>query len=115
MKSVSFPAGLEKIELYAFSESGLESAVFPASLRTVAQGAFSKCKSLKSVTVKKGLEFIGTNDDRELDGVFQESALKSIILPKTLKRIEYSTFKKCTYLENITLSKGLEYVGKYCF
>lgn len=41
LKSIRFPDCLEKIENGAFRESGLESVTFPASLRTVAQAAFT--------------------------------------------------------------------------
>ena len=35
LKSVKFPDGLKKISTGAFTLSGLESATFPASLRTI--------------------------------------------------------------------------------
>ena len=52
---------METIGLFAFYNTGLESVEFPESLRTVAQGAFSDCKSLKSVILNEGLEVLGTN------------------------------------------------------
>ena len=61
MKTVELPEGLEKIGLEAFMESGLENVEFPASLRTIAQGVFSKCKSLKTVRFNEGLEALGTD------------------------------------------------------
>lgn len=41
LNSVYFSEGLEKIDFFAFSKSGLEHAKLPVSLRTIAQGAFS--------------------------------------------------------------------------
>ena len=91
-----FPDGLEKIGLFAFVESGVEQVVLPVSLRTIAQGAFGKCESLKTVKFNEGLEVIGTDeydDDGGIwPGVFMKSALENIEFPSTLKRIEYCAF-----------------------
>ena len=46
LKRIEFPKTLEYLGKLCFSETGLESLEFPTSLRTVAQGAFAKCKSL---------------------------------------------------------------------
>lgn len=48
-------------------------------------------------------------------GVFEESGLKRVDLPSTLKRIEYSAFKHCYNLQNIRLPDSIEYIGKECF
>ena len=69
MRTVEFPDGLEKISQAALEESGVEQIVLPASLRTLSQGAFTGCKSLKTVKFNEGLEKLGTNertDDGEL-------------------------------------------------
>ena len=59
---MEFAEGLEKIGVGAFKESGLESAVLPASLRMVSQETFAECKSLKTVKFSKGLEVLGTDE-----------------------------------------------------
>lgn len=41
--------GLEKIEIEAFKESGLESIALPSSVREVCAYAFSECDCLRSV------------------------------------------------------------------
>ena len=92
------PDNLEKIDREAFVKSGLENIEFPASLRTVAQTAFYKCKSLKTVKLNEGLEVLGTEEHPDGDsnrmwyGVFEESAVESVELPSTLKKIEYRAF-----------------------
>ena len=43
-------------------ENGLENVELPASLRTIAQGAFYKCKSLRTVKFSEGLEVLGTDE-----------------------------------------------------
>ena len=119
LKGLTFPTGLEKIGLYAFSESGLESAEFPASLRTIAQGTFACCKSLRTAKFAEGLETLGTDERPENGnhwyGVFQGSALESVTLPSTLRRIEDLAFKKCKNLRSVTLPEDLKYIGYSCF
>ena len=92
LRRVEFPEGLETIGLGAFHGSGIESAVLPASLRTVAQGAFARCGSLRTVVFRDGLEALGTrehaDDGGRFHGVFEDSALENVELPKTLRRVE---------------------------
>lgn len=117
LRNVLLPEGLEEIGLEAFRESGLKYIAFPPFLRTVHQGAFANCKSLKTAVLNEGLEVLGTNEYKNNNGnwykgVFQGSAIESVTLPSTLKRIEYSTFCECVNLKNVKLPKGLEYIGK---
>ena len=69
--------------------------------------------------LNEGLEVLGTDEYKDnggyYKGVFHGSAIESVTLPSTLKRIEYDAFCKCTKLKNVQLPEGLEYVGKYCF
>lgn len=37
-------------------------AILPASLKVVAQGAFARCKNLRTVRVNEGLEVLGTDE-----------------------------------------------------
>ena len=79
--NIIFPEGLEEIDLYAFYLNNIDCVSFPSSFRTVAQGAFANCMNLKVVKFNEGLEVLGTDDDKHLDGVFQGSALESVQLP----------------------------------
>ena len=88
-------------------------------MRLVHQSAFCECSSLKVVRLNEGLEALGKDEYPDNDGrwygVFEESAIKNVELPSTLKRIEYSAFQGCENLKRIDLPKGLEYIGKQCF
>lgn len=44
--------------------------------------------------------------------MFQNSALKSVEFPSTLKRIEYCAFAECKKIKTVKLPDGLEYIGK---
>ena len=65
------------------------------------------------------LAVLGTDEyfgDYEMHaGVFEGSAVKRVDLPPTLKRIEYSAFKKCKNLTSIELPQQLESIGKRSF
>lgn len=107
LRSVVLNEGLEVIKKYAFYDTGLRSVVLPGSLRTISQGAFSKCAKLRHVVLREGIEVLGTDEYKDkngtYEGVFQDSGLTSVQLPSTLKRIEYSAFANCKNLARIQL------------
>lgn len=47
--------------------------------------------------------------------MFEGSRIESVVLPSTLKRIEYHAFSYCKNLKSINLPKDLEYLGDWCF
>lgn len=59
---MEFSEGLEKIGLFAFYATDLENVTLPASLRTIAQGAFAQCGRFKTVKFSEGLEVLGTDE-----------------------------------------------------
>ena len=71
----------------------------------MSQSSFSGCRSLKSAKFAEGLEVLGVdecpNDDGMWYGAFYGSALESILLPSTLRRIEYNVFTECENLKTI--------------
>lgn len=104
LTAIDFPEGLERIGMFAFSQSGLESVTFPASLRTISQAAFTKCEHLRTVMFRDGLEVLGTDEflnGSPAVGVFKESAVERVELPSTLRRLEHSTFHTCKSLTHI--------------
>ena len=116
---VHLPKKLEKIGVGCFSYSGLEEAILPESAREVGAEAFFKCKHLKTAQLNDGLQTLGTREvvnGRECEGeVFLGSALESIRLPSTLKRIESMTFSCCENLRSIDILSGVECIGEKCF
>ena len=43
------------------------------------------------------------------------SGLRDVVLPSTLKRIEYCAFMGCKNLKAVRFPEGLEYLGVGCF
>ena len=111
-----FPKKLGKIGVGCFSYSGLEEVILPESVRKVGAGAFYRCEYLRSVQLNEGLQKLGAKEvvnGRECEGeVFFGSALESIRLSSTLKRIEYRTFNCCEYLRSIEIPSGVECIGE---
>ena len=54
-------------------------------------------------------------DGRRYPGVFEESGLRDVKLPSTLRRIEYSAFAECENLKTVRLPDRLEHLGENCF
>ena len=82
-----------------FYDSGLESIVFPGTLRAIEDAALAGCKHLKAISFGESpvLETIGSH-------VFNGSGLKFFIAPSSLKTIGDSAFKNCRNLRHVDLS-----------
>ena len=96
LKRIDLPEKLEYIGMESFSNSGLQSVTFPKALKVVGQGAFSYCRELRTAVLNEGLEILGTHeckpDDNYYSGVFSNSAIESVKLPSTLKKVGYTAF-----------------------
>lgn len=74
---------------------------------------------MKYVQLNEGLKVLGSDNRQNsasYDGVFEDSALESAVLPSTLKMIERDAFGSCKKLKDITLPNGLETIclGAFC-
>ena len=97
----------------------VRTVTFPNMVRTVRQGSFHNVESLRSVTLNEGLETLGT-EERSLDqftycGVFQESGVRKVKLPSTLKVIKNEAFMGCGNLKGVQLPDGLAEIGLRAF
>ena len=98
------------------SEDTIRTIIFPKTVRMVRQEAFFKNHELASAVANEGLEAIGTDEGNDDDaGAFEDSGLRKIKLSSTIKCIEYSAFKGCKELRDITLPDRLTYIGRKCF
>lgn len=91
----------------------------PVSLRTLAQEAFYGCVRLARVELNEGLETLGSQeynaDHRPYAGVFENSAVEMVGLPRSLERIEPNAFRNCKKLRHLDLRRGLRTIGVACF
>ena len=88
-------------------------------MKEIGADAFIFCEKLKRVQLNKGLERLGTREifygDEYEGSVFACTAIESVRLPSTLKRIESWTFNYCRNLKHVELPRGVEYIGEECF
>ena len=98
---------------------GIRTIIFPSMLRIIKQSAFYEIKSLKKAVLNEGLEVLGTDELRPdndwYPGVFENSELRDVVFPSTLKGIEYCAFMGCKNLKAVCFPEGLEYLGTACF
>lgn len=87
----------------------LTSINIPSSVSTIHASAFRGCTSLNSVTLNKGLLYVGNNS-------FQNcSSLESIIIPATVNHLGASAFVGCSSLKSAVLGKGITEMGNQVF
>ena len=60
------------------------------------------------MSLNNNLEAIGTQ-------AFYRSAIESVVVPPTVKKLEKGTFDACMHLRVAVLQKGLEEIGNSCF
>lgn len=79
------------------------------ALTEVYKDAFKDSKNLETVTFEDGIEEI---DNSSFKGC---TKLKSVILSKTIYKVGHSAFENCLSLENVTLNNGLEEIDSKAF
>lgn len=128
--SLTVPSVVSNIAANAFKDCvNLETVVIDDSVSSIGKSAFSGCAKLKNVTLPTGLCEI---DAYTFDGC---SSLQSITIPATCtqiyqyafkdsglvtavihaRKVEYSAFKGCTSLVNLTIGAEVEELGQDTF
>ena len=124
LSSISkIPQYLTALESLSFAKTALEEIEIPFSVYTVSSDAFKDCRKLKKVTMAKpfsikdtGMETLILTGGSEIpNDAYSHSSLKTVVFPKTLKRIGNNAFNSCGYLTNVILPSGLETIGYLAF
>lgn len=131
-KTYTVPDGTKEIAEAAFACSfGLESIVFPDTLKRVEKNAFFGCINLKSIpiskleyagpmsfamtgieslVVPKGLKFSESEDEDEQGGAFSHNLkLTSITIEEGVERLCYGEFMY-SHVESITIPKSVKQI-----
>ena len=97
LKEIELPPQLEEVGYSSFYGcSGLTKITIPSSVKTIRSGAFEGCTSLESVTLSEGLREIGTE-------AFKRTNLKSLNIPKSVKKLGHDIVYNCWHLPYITI------------
>jgi hypothetical protein len=117
LTDVTIGKGVSTINNYAFSKCGFTSIEIPDNVMNLGKYVFSQCSNLNDVTLGSGLndiedftfynctnlKNINVPDNISNIGVsaFEESGLRKIEIPNSVKTIEENAFKSCNYLNDV--------------
>ena len=97
LTKIELPPQLEEVGYSSFYGcSGLTEITIPSSVKTIRSGAFEKCYNLESVTLSEGIREIGTE-------AFKSTNLKSLNIPKSVKKLGRDIVYNCEHLPYITI------------
>ena len=97
LTKIELPPQLEEVGYSSFYGcSGLTEITIPSSVKTIRSGAFEYCTSLESVTLSEGIGEIGTE-------AFEYTKLKSLNIPKSVKKLGHDIVRHCQHLAYITI------------
>ena len=97
LTKIELPPQLEEVGYSSFYGcSGLTEITIPSSVKTIRSGAFEECYNLESVTLSEGIGEIGTE-------AFMRTNLKSLNIPKSVKKLGHDIVYNCEHLPYITI------------
>ncbi len=87
----------------------VEDLVIPNTVPVIGNGAFMRCKSLKSVTISEGVKCIGNS------AFYDCINLTSVAMPKSMEVIGHFALMGCTNLTSIDIPNGVTAIGNDAF
>ena len=90
------------------TEAEIPSEIDGVKVKAIGKEAFYQCKSLTKVILPEGLEKIGQS-------AFEETAISSVCIPDSVKRIEKWAFVVNDNLQYVIIGKGVEYISTWAF
>lgn len=109
LEEVVLPANAMTFGKYVFSGcSKLTSINIPAGTKQIGDNMFSNCRALKNLTLPDSVELIG-------EYAFSDTGFTSFVIPDSVTAVWRGVFYGCQSLEEVTWSKGYEYVSSYAF
>lgn len=109
LSSVTLPDSLIAVKKSAFSDcTSISRIVLSDNLRTLEEGCFSGCKSLSQINLPQQLVTIPSN-------LLSGTAIESVTIPESVKKIGASAFSTCTSLSEVKLNKNLTEIAASAF
>jgi len=109
LTEIVLPEGLKSIGYGALAWNNFTEIYLPDSIVEVESEALKCCYYLKSVTIPKGLTYVGGYM------FFDCNALEEVVFHNNIKSIENYAFASCESLKEIRLPDGLETLGNEAF
>ena len=107
--NVIIPASVTTIDQWCFSESCLESIVWPKNIESIPYSCFYGCKNLKNITIPEGVLTIETR------AFYSCTSLKYIEIPASLVNIKSGAFAKCNIVVNTEKNQNIEIIDEMLF
>lgn len=108
LESVIFPDSLKTIGIHSFYSCNLKSLIIPNSVTSIDLGSFFNNKELKSITLSNNLITIGP-------AAFCNCIIDSLFIPDSVQTIGKSAFGRCKELEYLSIGKNLKKLSDYAF
>ena len=99
----------ETIPTSLFNDSEIQKVTLPDTIKTIEDGAFDECESLKDIELSLEL--------REIKSCtfYECRSLENIIIPNKVKKIGSQAFEICSNLKRITIPNTVKEIGDYAF
>ncbi len=111
IQNIIIPEGITSIGKYAFAYCAhLETVKFPSTLKTIDEGAFYQ-SGLTSLTFPEACDLT----ELKMATFSKCNSLKEVTIPGYIKTVGMAAFFECASLEKVTLSEGVVTVGKLGF
>lgn len=107
---IEIAAGITAIGAHAFEGyEKITRVVLPQSVTKIGENSFNSCKGMQSIELSNNLEEIGST-------ALSDTALTSIELPESLKKIQKSAFLHCTSLAgDLKIPSNVTVIGNDAF
>jgi len=85
--------------------SNLSDVSLPSTVEGIDEGSFAYCGSLRTIKLPKGLKKIGRCT------FDHDRSLQFIIVPSNVEHLENQTFRDCLDLKEVHLEHGIKTIG----
>ena len=106
---VVLPNTVTSIGEDSFGNTGITEISIPASVKSIEDYAFGRCRNLASVKLPNGLTSIGGLAFRYC------YSLKSIVIPNSVTTLECGTFEDCSSLTEVVIGSGVTEIQETVF
>ena len=109
IKSITFPAGLERIGESAFERCGsITSVSLPQGVKYIGRNAFSGCNGISGLNISQNINYIG-------EGAFSSCLGLSAVNYNAVNAYTENAFANCRNVREINIGNKVQRIPAYCF